>query len=431
MRAKPMRRRGERPGHSATTAHFQAAYPFLGMGALGAPGVYVGTDAFGGAWAFDPWELYVRKAIRSPNMIVMGDIAHLKSTLIKTFLYRSYVFGRQFWILDVKGEFGPFARALGYPTIRLEPGGELRLNAIERRGGREGQLALLRTVTMAALRRDLQPEEDAALRVALDQVNEEAGVFEPTLPMVVDVLLHPREAMVSGVSAVGVAEFAAAARDCALALQRLCEGDLRGMFDGPTSEGIDLDAGVVVLDLSAMRDSEALGVLMTCAGAWQQAIFRERKEISDRTGEPMRKTFCVFEEVWRVAANVAVGEWLQSNFKLCRAFGIANILSLHKLTDFGTAGSDGSRAARIAEALVDDAGCVVIFRQPPDQRKVLHEVLGCSDTEAQLSTTLDIGEAIWKIGRRSMLVRLRMSRQEHSITFTDEQMGVHGAARMP
>ena len=56
-------------------------------------------------------------------MIVMGDIAHLKSTLIKIFLYREYVFGPQFWILDVEGEFGPFARALGYPTIRLEPGG--------------------------------------------------------------------------------------------------------------------------------------------------------------------------------------------------------------------------------------------------------------------------------------------------------------------
>lgn len=52
-----MSRRGERPGHSATTAHFQAAYPFLGQGGLGAPGVYIGTDAFGGAWAFDPWEL--------------------------------------------------------------------------------------------------------------------------------------------------------------------------------------------------------------------------------------------------------------------------------------------------------------------------------------------------------------------------------------
>lgn len=34
-------------------------------------------------------------------------------------------------------------------------------------------------------------------------MNEEAGVFEPTLPMVVDALLHPREAMVAGVSAAG------------------------------------------------------------------------------------------------------------------------------------------------------------------------------------------------------------------------------------
>ena len=423
-----MSRRGERPGHSATTAHFQAAYPFLGMGGLGAPGVYIGTDAFGGAWAFDPWEHYARKAVRSPNMIVMGDIAHLKSTLIKTFLYRQYVFGRQFWILDVKGEYGPFARALGYPTIRLEPGGEVRLNAIERRGGREGQLALLRTVAMAALHRDLGPEEDAGLRVALDQVNEEAGSSEPTLPQVVEALLHPREAMVEGVAAEGAAEFAAATRDCALALQRLCEGDLRGMFDGPTSDGIDLDAGVVVLDLSAMRDSEALGVLMTCAGAWQQAIFRERKDESDRTGVPMRKTFCVFEEVWRVAPNVAVAEWLQSNFKLCRAFGIAVVLSLHKLTDFGTAGAEGSRAARIAEALVGDAGCVVIHRQPPDQRQVLHQVLGCSDTETELSTTLEIGESIWRMGSVSMLVRLRMSRRERQITFTDEQMGVAGPA---
>ncbi len=423
-----MTRRGERPGYSATTAHFQAAYPFLGQGGLSAPGVYIGTDAFGGAWAFDPWELYARKAVRSPNMIVMGDIAHLKSTLIKTFLYRQYVFGRQFWILDVKGEYGPFAKALGYPTIRLEPGGDVRLNAIERRGGRDGQLALLRAAAMAALRRDLGPAEEAGLRVALDQVNEEAGSSEPTLPQVVEALLHPRAAMVEGVAAEDAAEFAAAVRDCALALQRLCEGDLRGMFDGPTSEGIDLDAGVVVLDLSAMRDSEALGVLMTCAGAWQQAIFRERKAESDRTGVPMRKTFCVFEEVWRVISNLAVAEWLQSNSKLCRAFGISNVLSLHKLTDFGTAGADGSRAARIAEALVGDAGCIVIYRQPPDQRQVLHQMLGCSDTETELSTTLEIGEAIWKIGSQSMLVRQRMSRRERRITDTDEQMGVAGRA---
>ncbi len=69
-----MRRRGERPGHSATTAHFQAAYPFLGQGGLGAPGAYIGTDAFGGAWAFDPWELYAR--LRMQDQLLEGRVRY-------------------------------------------------------------------------------------------------------------------------------------------------------------------------------------------------------------------------------------------------------------------------------------------------------------------------------------------------------------------
>jgi len=426
-----MPRRGDRPGHSATTAHFQAAYPFLAQGGIGAPGVYIGTDAFGGAWAFDPWELYARGVMRSPNIIVLGGISYAKSTLIKTYLYRQHVFGRQAWVIDVKGEYRPLAEALGVRPIALEPGGAIRLNPIERRGGREGQLALLRSVALAALRRDLSPEEDAGLRVALDLVNEEAGGSEPTLPMVVDALLHPRATMVAAVSATDEREFAVANRECALALQRLCEGDLRGMFDGQTSEGIDLEAPLVVLDLSAMRDSEALGVLMTCAAAWQQAILRERKRRSEESGEPMPKVFCVFEEVWRVASNIGVAEWLQANFKLCRALGIANVLSLHKLTDFGTAGGEGSRSARIAQGLAADAGCIVVYRQSPDQRDVLREDLGRSDTEVELAMTLGVGEAIWVIGSYSVLVQQRLSSRERSITFTDEQMGTLASGSGP
>ncbi len=103
-----MRRRGERPGHSATTAHFQAAYPFLGMGRARRPRR---LRRHGGAWAFDPWELYARRIMRSPNVIVLGGISYAKSTLIKTYIYRQRLFGRQAWVIDVKGEYGPLRRA--------------------------------------------------------------------------------------------------------------------------------------------------------------------------------------------------------------------------------------------------------------------------------------------------------------------------------
>jgi hypothetical protein len=143
-----MRRRGERPGHSATTAHFQAAYPFLGMGGLAAPGVYVGTDAFGGAWGFDPWELYARRIMRSPNVIVLGGISYAKSTLIKTYIYRQYLFGRQAWVIDVKGEYGPLAEALGRRTIRLEPGGAVRESEASGDSGARGSARTLRVAPL-------------------------------------------------------------------------------------------------------------------------------------------------------------------------------------------------------------------------------------------------------------------------------------------
>ncbi len=247
-----MRRlRTRRPAHSATTAHACAAYPFVADGGLGRAGIYIGRDAYGGAFCCDPFLLY-GDLITSLNMVVFGEVGARKSTLVKVYLLRQILHGKQGLVIDVKGEYEPLCRIFGVSPFRMEPGGEQQLNAIDRRLGRDGQLSVLRSVARAVLVRELTPEEDAALRVALDQVNAAAADREATIPDVVDVLLHPSEAMVRGVSATDASELAASCRSVALALQRLCEGDLRGMFDGPTSESIDLDAPLVVLDLSAV-----------------------------------------------------------------------------------------------------------------------------------------------------------------------------------
>jgi len=423
------RRAGERLGHGGTTAHFQAVYPFLGQGGLGAPGAYIGRDAYGGAWMYDPWALYPAH-LPGPNMLMLGGLSSRKSSLVKTYIYRQAVFGRQAWVLDIKGEYWPLAKALGVRPITLAPGGEVRLNPLSPRGGREGPLSLLRSVAQAALRRELSPEEDAGLRVALEVVDEETGSAEPTLPMVVDALLHPREAMVQGVSAASREDFAEANRSSALALQRLCAGDLRGMFDGPTSDGLDLDAPLVVLDLSAVRDSAALGILMTCAAAWQQAILLERKQAAEQEGRESPKLISVVEEGWRVTSHIGVAEWLQANFKLCRALGVQNLVVVHRLTDLGASGDAGSREARIAEGLIGDADTKVIYRQPHDQQELLRSRLGLSRTEAELSTTLRLGEALWLVGRRSFLVQHRLSQIERELVYTDWRMVDHlaGAA---
>src|SRR5262245_9221953 len=77
MRTKP-----RRPAHRVTTAHLQAAYPFVSEGGLGSDGVYIGRDVFGGSYCFDPWTLY-GKEITGPNMLVIGQIGYAKSSLVK------------------------------------------------------------------------------------------------------------------------------------------------------------------------------------------------------------------------------------------------------------------------------------------------------------------------------------------------------------
>jgi type IV secretory pathway VirB4 component len=417
----------ERPAHSATTANVQATYPFVADGGLGGRGVYIGRDAYGGSFVYDPWELYGRE-LTSPNMLVIGQIGKAKSSLIKTYLWRQTVFGRRAWVIDPKGEYGPVADAFGVRPIALEPGGDVRLNPLTPRAGWQGQLRLLQAVAAGALRRALGPEEEAALREALRHVNQTAG--EPALPHVVDVLLRPTEAM-AGALATTVPELARAARQAALGLQRLCEGDLRGMFDGPTSQGLDLDARLVVIDLHAVYDSAALGILMTCAAAWLRAMVDgQRDQEASRNGAG-RKLIVVVDEAWRIFSHLGIGEWLQDSFKHSRAYGVQNIIVMHRLSDLRAAGAEGSREARLAEGLLADAETRVIYAQPPDQLAWTRELLGLTETEIELLPTLRRGEALWRVGQRSFLVQHRLSSVEARLVDTDARMALRAAPAAP
>ena len=83
----------QRSGHRVSSAHLQAAYPFVAEGGLGSRGVYVGRDLHGGSFVYDPWELYGRE-LTDPNMVLVGHVGSAKSSLVKTLIYRQHVFGR-------------------------------------------------------------------------------------------------------------------------------------------------------------------------------------------------------------------------------------------------------------------------------------------------------------------------------------------------
>ena len=416
-------RLGERPGHRATTAHVQAIYPFFAENGLAEGGVFIGTDVHGSAFTYDPFVLYQRRLISNPNLFIAGEVGAGKSSLVKTYLYRQALFGRVPWVTDPKGEYSVLAHALGVAPIRLVPGGDIRLNPVAREGGSDSQLHLLRALASGALGRALDPEEEGVLREALRVVN--ADDDEPTLPAIGELLFEPVADMSKRLHTT-VRKLAGRSREVALGVQRLCEGDLRGMFDGPTTPGLRLDGRAVVLDLSAFYNSAALGLVMTCASAWQRSMITRLHAEADAAGRPTQKVINVLDEAWRALAFLGVGEWLQEKFKLSRE-GVQNVVLMHRASDLAAAGAAGSRERELAEGLLHDAQTRVVYRQAPDNVALTRELLGLTSVEAELLPELADGVALWKVGPRSFLVQHRFSEIESAIIDTDGRMVDRGA----
>jgi type IV secretory pathway VirB4 component len=325
------------------------------------------------------------------------------------------LFGRRAFVLDVKREYGPLCAAVGVTPISLVPGGSVRLNPLASRPEEHAQLELLRAVAVTAVGAPLTQAEAAALRESLHVVRERS---EPTLPQIAAVMFDPTAEMAEGLRT-SPSQLAADVRRAALALQDLCEGPLRGMFDGRTTPGLELDARLLVLDLHAVRDSPAVGILMACATAWMSALLARTAERPGR-----ERLINVADESWKIVQHTGLGEWFQSNFKLARQFGVMNLVVLHKLADLHAAGDAGSRASRIAEGLIADASTRIVYHQDESQIPLTRTLLGLSESEAELLSMLSAGQALWRVGTRSFVVAHHRSRLEAELTNTDVGMRV-------
>jgi hypothetical protein len=345
--------------------------------------------------------------------------------------------------VDPKGEYGDLADAWGVRPVSLRPGGSVRLNPLDpgpdegseeqarnagngnRSNGTDAtarrRIELLVSLASACLGRNLTPRERAALGAALAEVA--AGELVPTVPMVVEALLTPSTEAARSLRT-EVRDLSEDGRDVALELRRLVHGDLCGMFDAPTTPGLDLSAPLVVLDLSALYQSAALGVLMACATAWLQAALA-RTTAAGGAGSPGR-FFLVVDEAWAILSNLGVARWLQSSWKLSRAFGVSNVAVLHRVSDLRSVGASDSEQVVLAQGLLSDSETRVVYAQSPGELEAAAELLSLSATERELLPQLRRGVGLWKVGQRSFLVQHRLSALERRIVDTDAAMSGRG-----
>ena len=217
-------------------------------------------------------------------------------------------------------------------------------------------------------------------------------------------------------------------RECALALRRLCEGPLRGMFDGPTTAGEHpWDAPAVALDLSALGAGRvgsdlALGIVMACGGAFLDAKRSERARAAEAQGRSANKVIRVNDEAWRALPVAGLGEYYQAAFKLSRETGVQHWLVLHRPSDLRAAGDEGTRQQRLAEGLISDAATIVLYHLKAADIPMATELFALSTTEADVVGRLSKGEALWLVGGRSFRVQHVTSEVEWRLVQTDRAM---------
>ncbi len=398
------------PAHRASSATLAGAYPFLTTAPLDR-GVYVGVDAFTGSpFCFDPWTLYGQGLLTNPNVLLVGVIGQGKSALAKSLAVRSIAAGRRVYVPgDPKGEWTAVAEAVGGQVISLGPGLATRLNPLDVPGA--GQIQLLATLAETTLGRGLRAAEHTALDVALTAAarNTSGSV---TISDVVTALSDPHpDAAADDATTAG--ERLQDGRELAHGLRRMVKGDLAGLFDGPSTVALDAGAPIVVLDLSRLgTQDDALAIAMTCASAWLEAALV--------AGAGQR--WVIYDEAWRLLHLLPLIRRMQAQWKLSRAYGIANILVLHRLSDLDAAGAHGSQVRTIAEGLLADCSTRVIYRQESDQLTAIAGALGLTGTERDLLTALPKGTGLWKVADCAHVVHHRLHPDEASVFDTDTAM---------
>jgi type IV secretory pathway VirB4 component len=417
-------RRLRLPRHRGTTAHLASAYPFQAGDGLGARGVYLGTDLLsgGGGFAYDPFEAYAEGMLTNPNMLFAGEPGTGKSAAAKTFLYRSVgVFGRWAAVADPKGEYLPLADALDLTVVHLRPGGRHRLNPLER-GAATGpvdveelarrQGGMVAALLGSVLRRDLSPVEDAAVGWAVEYLAR-SPMETPTLGDLAAVLADPPPELAER-ARMHPSELVREVAAATYGLGKLLDRSLRGMFDGRTTVHLDPQGPGVVLDLSAVHhDPEALTVVMVAATAWLQSVLAS-------PGGPRRLQ--VLDEAWCLLHSERTARYLQACWKLCRAYGVANVAIVHRLSDLRAQADDGTATAKVSMGLLADTQTRVLFRQAVDQVAEARDLLGLTASESELVSRLCKGRALWKVAGRTAVVQHVISRTEWAICDTDARM---------
>ena len=358
----------------------------------GLSGRRLGRVRRGRDFIFDPFDAYEAGLTTNPNMVIAGAIGMGKSTLVKMMLDRALERGRRVVVVDPKGEYG--ALAASYDTTPVVLGRDGWCNPFGRSDHEDKEL--VRTLLASAQGAPLSAEQHYVIDTAW-------AALQTSPPRVLAALywiLAPTLVLDNGPQ-----------REVALLLRRFVHGDFANLFDG---DGPPLTFGgrLVILDLSQQWASSTLGMAGLCAVAAAQQVVHGQGE----------QGHVIVDEAWALLADPYALRWLQGSWKLARSRGISHLLVLHRWSDVGAVGDEGSASRARAQGLLRECETTWLFRQEVDEIGEMGSALHLSTLERQVVASLRRGTVLVRYGAARSVVELEPDDRDTTFIDTDAAM---------
>lgn len=403
--------------YQGTTVQMAGLYPFVaGSGAptLGTP---IGRHMlWGEVVCLDPLEWLRAGLITNPGMFVLGQPGVGKSTIVKRLITGMTATGTQALILgDTKPDYTRLVEHLGGQVIRIGRGMD-RLNpldsgplgtAMKRMGSADAQqlrleirgrrMSLLLALCALVRGRPIDNPEEIVLGRAVDVLAERLDT-DPTVPDVLALIEAGSDELRAAARARNDGEYRRRVDALVPTLALLCEGSLRGVFDGPTSKPLDLDAPAVSVDISnvAAAGDQLVAAAMLCVWGYGFGMVDAAAVLAEQGLAPRRQYLGVMDELWRALRGASgLVEHADALTRLNRQRGMASVMVTHSLADLDALPTEEDRAK--AAGFIERSAIKVLAGLPPRELTRVNEVIRLSGPERDLVSSWAAPEA-WFAG---------------------------------
>lgn len=390
--------------YQGTTVQVAGLFPFVAGSGAPVLGVPIGRHMlWGEVVCLDPLEWLREGLVTNPGMFVLGQPGVGKSTITKRLVTGLTAYGVKPIILgDLKPDYRRLVEHLGGQVIRVGRG-LCRINpldsgplgqAVARMSGAEAErlhleirgrrMALLLALCALVRTQKITNPEEVLLGRAIDLLSDRLAA-DPTVPDVLRVLEEGPDELRVAARARTEDEYRRRTDELVPTLALLCEGSLKGVFDGPTTVPMDLDSPAVSIDISAVASAGDTLVAAAMLSTWAYgfATVDAAAVLAEQGLAPRRQFLGVMDELWRALRGASgLVEQADALTRLNRQRGMASVMVTHSMADLDALPTEEDRAK--ARGFVERSAITVLAGLPPRELARVDDVVPLTVPEREI-----------------------------------------------